>query len=98
MSADQAAEVQKTLSRFWATLDGVSLKPGTTYSHGRIEKSLEHLRARFRKQGRLAPNVRAEPAYDSETNRAQLTLLVDPGPIVIIRIEGARSGSVRNAS
>jgi outer membrane protein insertion porin family len=90
VSADQAAEVLKRLSRFWATLDGVSLKPGTTYSRGRIEKSLENLRAYFRKQGRLAPNVRAEPTYDSETNRAQLTLVVDPGPLVIIRIEGAR--------
>ena len=90
VSADQAAEVQKRLSRFWATLEGVSLKPGTTYSRGRIEKSLEHLRTYFRKQGRLAPNVRAEPTYDSETNRAQLTLLVNPGPIVSIRVEGAR--------
>jgi outer membrane protein insertion porin family len=86
---DQTADVQKTLSSFWAKVSGASLKPGTTYSHGRIEKSLEHLRAHFRKLGRLAPSVQANPTYDSETNRAQLTLVVNPGPLVIVRIEGA---------
>ena len=89
VSAEEAAEVQKNLASFWARVSVVSLKPGTTYSHGRIEKSLEHLRVRFRKEGRLAPNVRSEPAYDSGTNRAQLTLVVEPGPIVVVRIEGA---------
>jgi outer membrane protein insertion porin family len=89
VSAEETAEVQRTLRSFWATVAGVSLKPGTTYSHGRIEKSLEHLRARFRKEGRLAPSVRANPAYDSETNRAQLTLIVEPGPLVIVRVDGA---------
>jgi outer membrane protein insertion porin family len=87
--AEEAADVQKTLRSFWATIAGVSLKPGTTYSHGRIEKSLEHLRAHFRKVGRLAPNIQANPSYDPETNRAQLALVVDPGPLVTIRIEGA---------
>ena len=85
----ETADVQKTLSSFWAKVTGVSLKPGTTYSHGRIEKSLEHLRAHFRKLGRLAPSVQANPTYDSETNRAQLTLVVNPGPLVTVRIEGA---------
>ena len=89
VSAEEAADVEKTLASFWATVAGVSLKPGTTYSHGRVEKSLEHLRAHFRKEGRLAPNVRAEPIYDSETNRARLTLMVQPGPIVVVRVDGA---------
>lgn len=89
VSAEEGAEVEKALRSFWAKVTGVSLKPGTTYSHGRIEKSLEHVRAHFRKEGRLAPNVRSEPTYDSETNRAELTLAVDPGPIVIVRVEGA---------
>jgi outer membrane protein insertion porin family len=89
VSAEETADVQNTLRSFWTIVAGASLKPGTTYSRGRIEKSLEHLRAHFRREGRLAPNVRAEPAYDSETNRARLTLQVDPGPIVVVRIEGA---------
>ena len=89
VSAEETADVQKTLTSFWGGITGVSLKPGTRYSHGRIEKSLEHLRAHFRREGRLAPNVRAEPSYDSESNRARLTVVVDPGPIVIVRVEGA---------
>jgi outer membrane protein insertion porin family len=87
--AEEAADVQKTLRSFWATIAGVSLKPGTTYSHGRIEKSLEHLRTHFRRIGRLAPNIQANPSYDSETNRAQLAIVVDRGPLVTIRVEGA---------
>ncbi len=90
VSSEETADVRKTLSSLWATVAGVSLRPGTTYSHGRIEKSLEHLRARFRKEGRLAPNVRADPVYDSETNRAQVALVVEPGPIVIVHVDGAR--------
>jgi outer membrane protein insertion porin family len=90
VSAEETADVQKALASFWAAVSTTSLKPGTTYSHRRIEKALDHLRAHFRKQGRLAPNLRVEPTYDWETNRAQVTLVVDPGPIVSVRVEGAR--------
>jgi outer membrane protein insertion porin family len=89
LSPDETTDVRKALSSSWAMVTGVSLKPGATYSHGRIEKSLEHLRAHFRKVGRLAPNIQVNPTYDSETNRAQLALVIDPGPLVTIRIEGA---------
>jgi outer membrane protein insertion porin family len=89
VSAEETADIQKTLRSFWATVSGASLKPGTTYSHGRIEKSLDHLRAHFRKEGRLAPSLRSEPNYDPQTNRAELTLVVDSGPIVSVSIEGA---------
>jgi outer membrane protein insertion porin family len=90
VSPEEAADVQDTLKSFWAKLNRASLKPGNTYSRYRIEKSLDHLRAHFRKSGRLAPSVNINTSYDQETNRARLTLLIDPGPIVSVQVEGAR--------
>ncbi len=90
VSAAEAADVQNTLTSSWAILNRVSLKAGNAYSRDRIDKSLAHLRAHLRKQGRLAPSVRVNPSYLAETNRVQVTLVVDPGPIVSVQIEGAR--------
>jgi outer membrane protein insertion porin family len=48
------------------------------------------LRVHFRKLGRLAPNVRMNPTYDSETNRVNLALTIDPGPTVSVKLDGAK--------
>jgi outer membrane protein insertion porin family len=87
---EEAADVQHTLASFSAKINFTSLKPGVAYSRARIDKSLDRLRAHFRKLGRLAPSIRMTPAYDSETNRVNLALVIDPGPTVAVRIEGAR--------
>jgi outer membrane protein insertion porin family len=89
VSDEEASDIRHTLSSFWARVARTSLKPGTTYSRARIDKALDHLRAHFRKQDRLAPSVRANPIYDAESNRARLQLVVNPGPIVAVRVEGA---------
>ena len=87
---EEAADVRHALTSLPAKISLTSLRPGVTYSRTRIDKSLDRLRAHFRKLGRLAPSVQMTPTYDSETNRANLTLMIDPGPTVAIRIEGAR--------
>jgi len=86
---EEAVEIQNTLSSFWARVARTSLKPGTTYSRARIDKALDHLRAHFRKQDHFAPSARANPIYDAESNRARLQLIVNPGPVVAVRVEGA---------
>jgi outer membrane protein insertion porin family len=86
----EAADIQHTLTTLSSKISFTSLKPGVTYSRARIDKSLDRLRAHFRKIGRLAPNVRMNPTYDSETNRVNLALTIDPGPTVAIKVEGAR--------
>jgi outer membrane protein insertion porin family len=90
VTGEEAADVRQTLASFWARVERASLRPGVTYSRARIDKSVDHLRAHFRKLGRLAPSIRANPTYDMATNSTQLTMAVDPGPIVTVRIEGAR--------
>jgi outer membrane protein assembly factor BamA len=90
ISAEEAADVQRTLESFWAKLNSASLRPGQTYSRARIDKSEDFLRAHFRKSGRLAPSMRIEPTYDPATKRADLKLSVAPGPLVIVKLEGAK--------
>ncbi len=90
LKPDEAADVQHTLTSLSAKISLTSLKPGVAYSRTRIDKALDRLRAHFRKVGRLAPSVRMTPTYDADTNRVNLSLLIDPGPIVAVRIEGAR--------
>jgi outer membrane protein insertion porin family len=90
VSAGEAADVQRTLESFWAKLNSASLRPGQTYSRERIDKSEDFLRAHFRKSGRLAPSMRIESAYDPSTNRADLKLSVAPGPLVVVKLEGAK--------
>ena len=87
---EEAADVQHTLTSLSAKISLSSLRPGVAYSRARIDKALDRLRAHFRKLGRLAPNVRMTPTYDSETNRVNVALTIDPGPTVAVRIEGAR--------
>ena len=90
VTPQEAADIQHTLTTLSSKISFSSLKPGVTYSRARIDKSLDRLRAHFRKIGRLAPNVRMNPTYDSETNRVNLALTIDPGPTVAIKVEGAR--------
>ncbi len=87
---EEAADVRHALTSLPAKISLSSLRSGVTYSRTRIDKSLDRLRAHFRKLGRLAPSVQMTPTYDSETNRVNLALMIDPGPTVAIRIEGAR--------
>lgn len=89
VTPQEAADIQHTLTSLSSKISFTSLKPGVKYSRTRIDKSLDRLRAHFRKLGRLAPNVRMNPTYDSETNRVNLALTIDPGPTVAIKVEGA---------
>ena len=86
---EEAADVKHTLNSLGSKINFTSLKPGVTYSRSRIDKSINRLRVHFRKIGRLSPNIRINPVYEAETNRVHLKLLVDPGPTVDVRVEGA---------
>jgi outer membrane protein insertion porin family len=90
VTPEEAADIQHTLTTLSSKISFTSLKPGVPYSRTRIDKSLDRLRAHFRKLGRLAPSVRMEPTYDSESNRVNLALTIDPGPTVLVTVDGAK--------
>ncbi|MGH9377330.1 MAG: POTRA domain-containing protein [Terriglobia bacterium] len=86
----EARRLEESLRSLWAALKGASLKPGKPYSHTRIVAAFGFLRSQLGKQGRLAAEIHLDPTrYEPETNRADLTYRVTPGPKISIRLEGA---------
>jgi outer membrane protein assembly factor BamA len=91
LSTEQATDVRRALKSFWARAKGASLKPGQNYSRTRLNKSVDYMRGHFQKSGYLTPIVQlTSSSYQPETNRADITFEVHPGPLVAIRVRGAR--------
>ncbi len=87
---DQADSVRKRLSSIWARLKRDSLRPGQRYSPARIAKAVQYIQAHLRSEDRLAPVVQhTSSEYNPQTNLADITFQIDPGPIVSISIIGA---------
>jgi outer membrane protein insertion porin family len=86
----EAADMRRALASFWARVRRANLKTGTRYSQQRIGTSVDYIRSYLRKEGRLAPVARhVSSEYHRETNRADLTFQVEPGPLLSVRITGA---------
>jgi outer membrane protein insertion porin family len=87
----EAAEIRGALHSWWAKLKKDSLKHGQSYSEARVGKSVDFIRAHLRSKGRLAPVVRvASTSFHPEINRVDLTFQIDPGPLLSVRVIGAR--------
>ncbi len=86
----EARRLERSLRSLWAVLRGASLKTGKPYSRSRIGAAFGYLRGQLAKRGRLAPDIHLDPLrYDLESNRADLTIHVTPGPRIAVRVEGA---------
>ena len=85
----EAAELRRTLNSLLAKLSAASVKSGQKYSRRRIDKGLDRLRAHYRSLGRLAPKLELEPRYEAATKKADLVLKVTPGPLLVVKVEGA---------
>lgn len=91
LPASQSAQMRKALRGWWAKLKRVSLKPGQKYSEPRINKSIQFVRDRLRKQDQLAPSIRlAPPQYDADSNHVDVVFDVTPGAKVSVRVVGAK--------
>ncbi len=65
-------------------------KQGAPYSRDRILKGVSRIREHFRKQNRRQVDVSVQaPEYDPADNRMTLVARVDPGPEIVVRVEGA---------
>ncbi len=91
LSPDQSARMRSALRGWWARLKRVSLKPGEKYSEPRIDKSIQFIRDRLRKQNQLAPSIRlAPPQYDVDSNRVDITFDVTAGAKISVEVVGAK--------
>jgi len=78
--------------RSWkAKMKGAALTRQDAYSQERLTKSIDYLRSSLQSSGHLIPDVRLTSSlYHPETNRADVIFNVRPGPVVSIRVTGAK--------
>ena len=74
-----------------ARLSGGLLKSGKPYSPERISEATKVMKATLTKQRRLASTVHENPPqYNPATNRVDVSFNVELGPVVMVRMTGAR--------
>lgn len=71
--------------------DEVVLKPGETFSRDKLNRDEEKIREILRGEGYLAPTLSpARPVYDSDTNKIDITVIGERGPVVEVDVEAER--------
>src|ERR1700722_14253860 len=89
--AREDARLLHSIRSLRARFSGGLLKPGKPYTPERIAAATTLIRKTLSQQGHLASHVQQiPPQYHPETNRVELTFKVDVGPIVTVRMTGAR--------
>jgi len=74
-----------------ATATGASLKPGKPYTPKRINSGLALMKRKLASEHHLASKVQSgHPRYHADTHRADLVIDVQLGPIVRVRLTGAK--------
>jgi len=74
-----------------ATARGASLKPGKSYTPKRIDSAIALMKRDLANQHRLASKVHFDPPhYHADTNRTDFIIQAQPGPIVKVRVLGAK--------
>jgi outer membrane protein insertion porin family len=74
-----------------ATVTGAALKPGKPYTPRRVNSAVTLIKRELASERRLANRVHFGSAhYHPETNRADVVIEAQPGPIVNVHIQGAK--------
>ncbi len=86
----EAAKLRHSLQTIWARFRGSAIRPGKNYRLKTLTNATSYLQKSLEKQGWLAAQVKLSGAeYEAATNRADIHLDVQTGPVVHVRIEGA---------
>ena len=89
--AAEDRKLERTLRSLRARFTGALLKPGKSYSATRIKSAVALIKKELGKENHPASTVKVNPpAYHPETNRADVSIQVDTGPDVDIRVVGAK--------
>src|SRR5215469_6634986 len=74
-----------------ARLSGGLLKPGKIYDQERLNAATTFIKKSLTRQHRLAAKVREiPPKYHRESNRVDISFKIEVGPVVTVRVAGAR--------
>jgi outer membrane protein insertion porin family len=78
-----------------ARLTGALLKPGKPYSSGRVKGATVLIKRSLTQQHRLASTVRENPPqYHADSNRVDVSFQIELGPVVTVRVTGARVSAI----
>lgn len=90
IDAAQARRMQRSLRSLRARLRGAYIKPGKTYSRGRLQKAIKFLQARLGSQHYLAARVElVSSKYSPRSNRADVQFHIAQGPRINVQVAGA---------
>lgn len=91
VDAGETSRLLRAMRSLRARLTGGLLKPGKPYAPERIKAATAEIKRTLAKQHRLAAHVvENPPEYDAETNRVNVSFKVDLGPVVTVRVTGAK--------
>jgi outer membrane protein insertion porin family len=89
--AGETSRLLHSLRSLRARLTGALLKPGKPYAPERITAATKLIKSTLSKQQRLASSVQENPPqYHPETNRVDVSFKVEVGPLVTVRVTGAK--------
>ncbi len=96
---EEAGKMTKSLQGVVARVRGAAIRPGKNYRRATLTNATQYLQKRLEKQGRLAAQVKlAGAAYTAETNRADIHLDVQQGPMIHVQVKGAHLWSWKRKS
>jgi outer membrane protein assembly complex protein YaeT len=86
----ESRHFERILHSFMARLRGAAIRPGKTYNLKTLTNATQYLTTTLNKQDRLAAQVRLIGAkYNPDSNRADISFHVEPGPVTHVKVEGA---------
>lgn len=87
----EEAMLDRTVRGLRARFTGALLKSGKPYGQKRIKSAVALIRKELGNQNHPANSVKTNPpVFHPETNRADVSITVDPGPEVDVRVVGAK--------
>jgi outer membrane protein assembly factor BamA len=94
-SGPEQARLLHSVRSLRARLTGALLKPGKPYTSERIKAATALIKKSLAQQHRLASKVREEPPqYHAENNRVDVSFQIELGPVVMVRVTGARLSAI----
>lgn len=89
--ASQTSQLLHSVRSLRARLTGALLKTGKPYTPERLTAATKLIKRTLSQQHRLASSVQENPPlYHPETNRVDVSFKVEVGPLVTVRVTGAR--------
>ncbi len=83
--------LQRAIRSWRARFTGALLKPGKSYSPTHIKSAVALIKKELGNEHRPASTVKVNPpTYHADTNKADISISVDTGPEVDIRVVGAK--------